>query len=614
MQPKRPKSIVRFLSVFSFGTVLFSMLVVGAISYALYRQDSINDNAERAQNIAQTVAAAVDTDEFSAVLESGEKTAHWQAMQKLVNQTAADTGVTYLYILDKRYDEGVYYFVDAAIPGEDTLDLGEQDPVEAFADEMFETLQTGQPTTTNIYDSEGYGIMVSGFAPLLGQNGRVVGVVGVDLSVDHVLASANLFGLRILLTSLAFGLGFGLAAMYMVRRKVGRPVQRLTQASKQIALGNTDVALVVGTQDEIGELTASFEDILATTREQQQVLQDIANGDLTVEITPRSEYDTMSHAMQQMVQRLSEMIEEIQASTRVVYSGTVQISNGAQLLANDSIRQAQALDELSGATEAVAAKTKNNVKTASEADSLTSEIKTTAEQLLHQMQAMTKAVDEINEANGEIGKVIRVIDDIAFQTNILALNASVEAARAGESGKGFAVVAEEVRQLAGKSAKAAKETGTLIENSMQKTQLGAQIASETFDSLSDIVGKINDTSQIVNKIPQASMEQEEALQQVNAGVLEAANIAQQNTATAQESAAASEEMSQQANNLQSLVAKFQLEAEPPTPEAASKPSIPEAASKPLTQEAAFEPPTPETAFEPAEEFLPAKEREEGPIF
>jgi len=236
----------------------------------------------------------------------------------------------------------------------------------------------------------------------------------------------------------------------------------------------------------------------------------------------------------------------------------MQIASGAQELAQGATEQASTVEELSSSMSEISSQTRENAEMASKASLLADQIKKNAEKGSTQMSEMMEAVKKIHQSSQSISKVIKVIDDIAFQTNILALNAAVEAARAGNAGRGFAVVAEEVRNLASKSAEAAKDTGSLITDSMEKANLGERIAGETSKSLEEIVKGIIESSAIIGEIAERSEGQYRNIEQVNRGVEQVAQVTQQNSATAQESAAASNEMSKQSVLLEELIEQFQL--------------------------------------------------------
>jgi len=311
-------------------------------------------------------------------------------------------------------------------------------------------------------------------------------------------------------------------------------------------------------KDEVGQAiagSASFvEHVVRIARE----LEAVAHGDLTIDIPPLSDADTMGTSMHIMHENLNEMFHEISVSAHQVSTGSRQVADGAQALSQGSNEQAASIEELSDSISEIAEKTRENAATADRTAKLSGIIKENAEKGSRQMDEMITAVGEISEASKHISKIIKTIDGIAFQTNILALNAAVEAARAGQHGKGFAVVAEEVRNLASQSAEAAKGTGVMIQNSMEKAELGVRIAGETAASLKEIVSGINESSQLVAEIARASEEQSHGITQINSGIDQVAHVVQQTSTTAEESASASEEMNDQSNMLQQLIAQFKL--------------------------------------------------------
>ena len=328
-----------------------------------------------------------------------------------------------------------------------------------------------------------------------------------------------------------------------------------------IELGQEDVAIITkysNRPDEIGQLIRSAAAFVQRITEISDALELVSGGDLTGNFKPLSAKDKLGLSVQKMTESMNDVFNEISSSTVQFNNGSKQIADRAQALAQGATEQAASVEQLSSSIAEIAEMTKKNATMAEKAAQLSDTIKTNAVKGSRQMDEMMDAVNQINESSGSIGKVIRVIDDIAFQTNILALNAAVEAARAGQHGKGFAVVAEEVRNLAAKSAEAAKDTGVLIENSIEKANLGVRIAGETAESLTGIVTGINESSQLVGEIAKSSEEQSQGIDQINIGIDQVAQVVQHNSASAEEEAASSEEMSSQATLLHELISQFKL--------------------------------------------------------
>ena len=334
-------------------------------------------------------------------------------------------------------------------------------------------------------------------------------------------------------------------------------------ATGDVALRPADVETIERlsqAKDEIGQTINGCAGFVRHVTKIAMELESVAGGDLTGSIEQLSESDTMGKSLNHMVTTLNDMFGDINSSADQVSAGSDQAARGAQTLAQGSTQQAASVEELSASINDIAEKIKENAEIAARTSTLSETIKTNAEKGSRQMDEMTEAVREIDQASQSIGKIIKTIDDIAFQTNILALNAAVEAARAGQHGKGFAVVAEEVRSLAAKSADAAKDTGNLISNSMEKAELGSRIAAETAASLAEIVSGINESTMLINNIAVSLDSESLGVSQINIGIDQVADVVQQNSATAEESAAASEEISSQSTVLQNLISQFKLKS------------------------------------------------------
>ena len=286
----------------------------------------------------------------------------------------------------------------------------------------------------------------------------------------------------------------------------------------------------------------------------------IADGDLdvSVEVSSRDEVGILAQAFKKMTENLNEVMYNISAAAEQVASGSKQVSDSSMALSQGATEQASTVEELTASLEEISSQTRMNADNANQANAYAESAKANASLGNAQMQEMLRAMDEINDSSSSISKIIKVIDEIAFQTNILALNAAVEAARAGQHGKGFAVVAEEVRNLAARSANAAKETTAMIEGSIKKVEGGTKIANETASALNSIVDGVSRVASLVGEIAVASSEQASGIEQINQGIVQVSEVVQTNSATSEESAAASEELAGQAELLKDQVSRFTL--------------------------------------------------------
>lgn len=389
-------------------------------------------------------------------------------------------------------------------------------------------------------------------------------------STSEVFAASN--SLRITLLLICIGSALILSVIvYMVIGRSVRPIKTVENAINRlgnIQLDNSEeIKKLAVRDDEIGHI-AKASDLLCTNLKNAvddigRILGEMANKNIAVETELNKsyyfgEFSKLLENLNQIRSSLLNVMGDISEAADQVNSGSAQVADGAQMLSDGTIEQTASIDELAQNISNFDSQVQTNTQNCVEARSLIEKTSDYVTRVNDKMDSLTEAMQNINETSGKISNIIKTIEDIAFQTNILALNAAIEAARAGQAGKGFAVVADEVRNLAAKSAEAVNDTTALIDSSIEAVNNGADITAETAQAILHLNEYTLSVKNIVDNIADSSEKQTEMVSRVNSDIHRISGVVQANSATAEESAAASEQLSGQAALLKSLIAEFNL--------------------------------------------------------
>lgn len=349
-----------------------------------------------------------------------------------------------------------------------------------------------------------------------------------------------------------------------IRRSILVPIQKIVMANQEAAEGNLNSEIDYESRDEFGQMIRFIGESNAM---QSRIMGDIIDkftrismGDLkiTVDMDYPGDYAVLKETIENTVANLNHTMQTIHVAASQVNAGASQVSSGAQALAAGSAEQASSVEQLTASIEQIAGQAAANT---SIVKAVTEYVEQAEQGVISgddYMRNLTAAMAEIETASNEIVNITKAIDDIAFQTNMLSLNAAIEAARAGSAGKGFTVVADEVRNLAGKSAEAAKQTAELIQNTVATISRGTELTGQTAQILREVGASTRKVTESFVQIEQASSEQSDAIEQIRQGLTQVSSVVQTNAATAEENSATSEEMSAQADTLRAEVEKFNL--------------------------------------------------------
>ncbi len=518
------------------GCVLFSFLIVTAsVSVGLKSAYKANESAhllETAKTVANEVTLYMNSD-----ASEQEKMLF---LRKLADSVSDEANNRYTFVLNMAGN--VISFSQGAVMTNE---------FKAVADNALSGQSKAETITVNATEY----LAAYAIADIISEGNTYI--VFTVYAVDNATATINQVITNMGYVSMLFVI-ISAIVMTIISIKTTKPIKILTKVSKSIALGVDEEVPDAVYKNEFDDLMEAFRTMAASNRVMAEAAYRMAEGDFSGNVTPRSDEDVLGKAMKTLVENNNGVLKSVASAAFQINSGSEEIAKASLAIAKGASMQSSALEQVSVSMNGVKDKAKLNAENAGNAKDKVDAINKDVEKGQDILNNMANAMKEINEASSKIASIIKLIDDIAFQTNILSLNAAVEAASAGDYGRGFAVVADEVRNLAQRSAQAAADTAELIEDSIRKVAVGDKLTQSTLEAMNSIRTEIEDCTDLINTIAAASNDQSEMVIQISQAIEQVSDVVSSNSATSDECASASDELSGQAISLSNQLRKFKL--------------------------------------------------------
>jgi len=519
---------------------LVAVTTIAVFSLQKNKATMLEDRQVKTRHVVETALGVID--HYYAEFQAGnlsEEQARHHAMEAL--RATKYGGNEYFWINDMQPNM-VMHPNNKALEGKSLADYADPNGKLLFVEMVKVVQRSGEGFVDYMWNKNGSQAQfpkisfVKGFKPW-------GWVVGSGIYIDDVDRDFYSSAVKFIIASVILVLVLG-ALAYTIARSITRPLRAAVLVADGLAVGDTTIEIPEASKDETGQLLASMQAMVESQLQVVHLADQMAQGNLTIQVTPRSDKDDFMRSLASMVERIEEIIQEAQAAASNVISGSQALSASSEETSQGATEQAASAEEASASVEEMTANIRQNADNANTTEKI-------AVQAASEAERSGKAVFETVQAMQMIAEKINIIEEIARQTNLLALNAAIEAARAGEQGKGFAVVAAEVRKLAERSQLAAGEINDLSVSSVT-------VAEEAGTMLAALVPNIQRTAELVQEISAASREQDAGADQIAKAIQQLDSVIQQNASASEEMASTAEELNSQADQLQHTIAFFKV--------------------------------------------------------